>query len=61
VEILALLQELWHAGMTIVLVTHETDIAAFASRVLGMRDGQVISDRLQQAQRAEPEPEGAAA
>ena len=31
-------------GVTIVVVTHEADIAAFADRVLTMRDGQVISD-----------------
>jgi macrolide transport system ATP-binding/permease protein len=32
-------------GVTIVVVTHEADIAAFADRVLTMRDGQVISDK----------------
>jgi putative ABC transport system ATP-binding protein len=31
--------------MTVVLVTHEHDIAAFASRVIGFRDGHVVDDR----------------
>ena len=31
-------------GVTIIVVTHEPDIAAFADRVLTMRDGQIISD-----------------
>ena len=31
-------------GVTIIVVTHETDIAAYADRVLTMRDGQIISD-----------------
>jgi putative ABC transport system ATP-binding protein len=44
VEILALLQRLNRAGLTIVLVTHEPDIAAFAGRVLVFRDGRLLSD-----------------
>ena len=47
VDIMALLQDLWRAGMTIVLVTHEADIASYASRVIVMRDGQIRSDRRQ--------------
>jgi putative ABC transport system ATP-binding protein len=43
-EVMALLQELNRAGITIVLVTHEHDIAAFASRALAFRDGLVVSD-----------------
>jgi macrolide transport system ATP-binding/permease protein len=31
-------------GVTIIVVTHETDIAAYADRVLTMRDGQIVSD-----------------
>jgi putative ABC transport system ATP-binding protein len=46
-EIMALFQRLSAAGMTIVLVTHEPDIAAYASRVLVIRDGRVVSDRRQ--------------
>ena len=44
-EVMALLQQLNRAGMTVVLVTHEHDIAAFASRVISFRDGQIIDDR----------------
>jgi putative ABC transport system ATP-binding protein len=44
VEILALLQGLNRDGLTIVLVTHEPDIAAYASRVLVFRDGRLLSD-----------------
>jgi putative ABC transport system ATP-binding protein len=43
-EIMALLQKLNQIGMTIVMVTHEADIAAFAARVITFRDGSVISD-----------------
>jgi putative ABC transport system ATP-binding protein len=49
VEILALLQRLNRDGLTIVLVTHERDIAAFAGRVLVFRDGRLLSDERQVA------------
>ncbi len=44
-ELMALLQELNDAGITLVLVTHEPDIAAFAKRVLVFRDGLLVEDR----------------
>jgi putative ABC transport system ATP-binding protein len=44
VEVMALLQELNRSGITIVVVTHEHDIAAFASRLLTFRDGRLIVD-----------------
>jgi len=44
VEILALLQRLNRAGLTIVLVTHEPDIAGYAGRVLTFRDGRLLGD-----------------
>jgi putative ABC transport system ATP-binding protein len=44
VEIMALLQALNEQGLTIVLVTHEADIATYAKRQIGFRDGVVISD-----------------
>ena len=47
-EVMALFQELNHNGMTIVLVTHESDIAAHAARVVVMRDGRVQIDRRQE-------------
>ena len=43
-EIMALLQELNRQGMTVVLVTHEADVARFARRVLRFLDGRVIGD-----------------
>jgi len=42
--VMALLQELNRAGITVVVVTHEQDIAAFASRLLTFRDGRLIGD-----------------
>jgi len=45
IEIMALFQELNAHGITIILVTHEPDIARYASRVVTFRDGLVLSDR----------------
>ena len=59
VEVMALFQELGRAGITVVLVTHEPDIAQYASRVVVMRDGKVLSDMSQVprvAQVPPPEP-----
>ena len=39
-------------GLTIILVTHEPDIATYADRVLGFRDGQIVSDVQQKPTRA---------
>jgi putative ABC transport system ATP-binding protein len=55
VEIMALLQQLNAGGMTIVVVTHENDIAAFASRVVHFRDGKVVSDDRQPPRSAQVE------
>jgi len=46
-SVMALFQELWRDGLTIVFVTHEPDVARYASRLLVMRDGQIVSDTLQ--------------
>ncbi len=55
-EVLALLQRLnREVGITIILVTHEHDIAACAKRVITVRDGRIVSDVVQEA------PEDAAA
>jgi putative ABC transport system ATP-binding protein len=48
-EIMALFSRLHQAGNTIVLVTHEADIAAFAHRTIHLRDGQVERDVRQAA------------
>ena len=44
-EIMGLLQELNRQGMTVVLVTHESDVARFARRMLRFRDGRVVEDQ----------------
>lgn len=51
-EIMQLFQQLHQQGKTIVLVTHEPDIAAFASRQLTFRDGELITDKKTQPQNA---------
>jgi putative ABC transport system ATP-binding protein len=43
-EIMALFQELNRQGMTVVVVTHEADVARFARRILRFRDGRLVSD-----------------
>jgi putative ABC transport system ATP-binding protein len=44
VEIMALFERLHGTGNTIILVTHEPDVAAHAHRVIHIRDGQVEKD-----------------
>ncbi len=60
VEVMALFQELGRGGITVLLVTHEADIAQYASRVLTMRDGRVVSDTRRDPRRALPPPPAAA-
>jgi putative ABC transport system ATP-binding protein len=43
-EVMALFQELNRHGITILLVTHEADIAQYASRIVEMRDGRIVRD-----------------
>ena len=50
-EIMRLLTELNAQGMTVVIVTHEADIAAWAQRRLVFRDGQIVEDVRQQPYR----------
>jgi putative ABC transport system ATP-binding protein len=47
VEIMALFQDLNRGGITVVVVTHEPDIARYAGRILGFRDGRVTRDDAQ--------------
>jgi putative ABC transport system ATP-binding protein len=44
-EILGVLRDLNADGITVVLITHEADIAAYARRVIMMKDGSILSDR----------------
>ncbi len=43
-EILALMDDLHHGGNTIILVTHEDELAQHAARVVRLRDGKIVSD-----------------
>jgi putative ABC transport system ATP-binding protein len=56
-DIMRLLTELNEQGMTIVLVTHEHDVAAWAKRRITFRDGHVIEDHRQQPVRSMPSDE----
>ncbi len=46
IEIMGVFQKLNEQGITIIMVTHELDIASYAKRNIIMRDGQVVSDKL---------------
>jgi putative ABC transport system ATP-binding protein len=45
-EIMDLLCKLHQQGQTIIMVTHEEDIAAYANRIIRMKDGHVIEDKI---------------
>jgi putative ABC transport system ATP-binding protein len=63
-EVMALFQELSEAGITIVLVTHEPDIAEHAARNIVLKDGKILSDARRVPRRADlslAEEENAAA
>ncbi|MCJ7756898.1 MAG: ABC transporter ATP-binding protein [Gillisia sp.] len=46
-EIMGLIEEIHAAGNTVIVVTHEEDIAAHAHRIIRLRDGMIESDKLQ--------------
>ncbi|MGL5094241.1 MAG: ABC transporter ATP-binding protein, partial [Planctomycetia bacterium] len=50
-EIMAMLGELNRLGKTIIMVTHEEDIAEHAKRVIRMRDGLVVEDSINERRR----------
>jgi len=52
-DIMAAFERIWEQGNTVILVTHESDIAAYASRVVTLRDGLVIDDKTQTPVKAE--------
>ena len=43
-EVMALFEELHQQGMTLIVVTHDMDIASQAQRIVTLKDGQIISD-----------------
>lgn len=45
IDVLAIFQALNDQGITIILVTHETDIARYAKRVVKMHDGRIVMDK----------------
>lgn len=49
IEIMELFSELHREGATVVVVTHEEDIASFTQRIIRFRDGQIISDEKNEA------------
>ena len=53
IELMALLQELNRDGATIVMVTHEADIATFAKRLIRFLDGRVVGDNRQSQSNAQ--------
>jgi len=56
-SVMALLQQLSEDGLTILYVTHDAEVARYASRVLVMRDGRIVSDSRQvPVHREEQEP-----
>jgi putative ABC transport system ATP-binding protein len=44
VEIMSVFQELNAEGVTVILVTHEADVANYAKRIVGLRDGRIVRD-----------------
>ncbi|PIT03625.1 macrolide transporter [Bradyrhizobium nitroreducens] len=57
-EVLKILKELHREGRTIIIVTHDADVAARADRIIELRDGRIVDDRRTQAAGV---PEAAAA
>lgn len=44
IEIMSVFQDLNNEGVTVILVTHEPDVANYAKRIVGLRDGRMIRD-----------------
>ncbi len=53
IEVLTLFQELHDQGMTILLITHETDVANCTQRIIELRDGKIIQDNRIQSVKAQ--------
>jgi len=50
-EVMSIFQDLNHEGHTIVMITHEPDIAVHATRIITIRDGEIISDKKNTSQK----------
>lgn len=48
-DIMALMQDLNRQGITVIVITHEDDVAAYAERVIEFRDGRILSDARREA------------
>jgi len=57
IEIMKLLVELNESGRTVILITHENEVANFAKRIITLRDGQIISDRAPEKRTLVDQPE----
>ena len=55
-DMLELLEELHAEGHTVVIVTHDPQVAAHAQRIIEISDGEIISDRRKEPERQAPEP-----
>ncbi|MGL5286478.1 MAG: ATP-binding cassette domain-containing protein, partial [Aeromonas sp.] len=53
-EVLAILKELHSQGHTVIIVTHDMDIARHAERIIELKDGRIVADRQQGAKNAPP-------
>lgn len=51
-EVMALFQSLNDAGMTIIIITHEDEVAAYCKRAVVLRDGRIVEDRVVPQRRA---------
>jgi putative ABC transport system ATP-binding protein len=51
IEIMGLFQELNDSGITVVMVTHELEVAAYCKRIIVMRDGNILSDEINRERR----------
>lgn len=55
-EIMAMFTRLHKEGVTLILVTHEPDIAQYAQRIITLKDGEIISDQSTAQKTREPAP-----
>jgi len=57
-DVMHLLADLNVQGLTVLMVTHEAEVAAWARRRITVKDGRIVEDRTQPAWRPQPEPAG---